>query len=208
VRQRAKRVLSAHAALAGEIVTSEYDGSTHLRGTYACRIASPSEGVDSLLGGIAQRMCVRVLPRARPCLRVWSIQMDCSVCRSACGLTRRETNPASAEGWRASWSVARVVSNGRRVQAVFVCIRATACIPATLTHAIVLRPMLSTPDLVREARKHFVVPTKNICHFSPRHPAFSSPLTSHARCWFARRCAPLTARLRARCVAGARAARV
>jgi hypothetical protein len=49
-------------------------------------------------------------------------------------------NPASAEGSRASSSETRVVSNGRRVQAVRVDIRATACIPAMLKHAIVLRP--------------------------------------------------------------------
>jgi hypothetical protein len=111
--------------------------STHLLGTYAWRAASPSAGIYSLLGAIAQRIGVHVSPRARPCLRVWSIQMDCSVCRSACGLTRRETNPASAEGWRASWSVARFVWNGRRLQAVLVDIRATACIPVSLTHVIV-----------------------------------------------------------------------
>ena len=64
--------------------------STHLLGTYAWRAASPSAGIYSLLGAIAQRIGVHVSPRARPCLRVWSIQMDCSVCRSACGLTRRE----------------------------------------------------------------------------------------------------------------------
>jgi hypothetical protein len=90
-----------------------------------------------LLGTIAQRLGVRVSRRARPCLRAWSIQMDCSVCRSACGLTRREKNPASAEGWRASSSVPRVVSNGRRLQAVCMGIRATACSPAMLKHAIV-----------------------------------------------------------------------
>jgi len=67
--------------------------------------------------------------------------MDCSVCRSACGLTRREKNPASAEGWRVSWSVARVVWNGRRVRGVRMGTRATACIPAMLKHAIVQRPM-------------------------------------------------------------------
>jgi len=63
--------------------------------------------------------------------------MDCS---RTCGLTRRETNPASAEGSGASWSVARVVSNGRRLRAVRVGIRATECIPAMLKHAIVQRP--------------------------------------------------------------------
>jgi len=63
--------------------------------------------------------------------------MDCSVCRSARGLTRREKNPASAEGWRASSSVPRVVSNGRRLQAVCMGIRATACSPVMLKHAIV-----------------------------------------------------------------------
>jgi hypothetical protein len=136
--RRAKRVLSAaDAALAGEFVN---EGSTHLRGTYACRKASPSEGIDSLLGVIAQRLGVRVSPRARPCLRVWSIQMECSVCRSACGLTRREKHPASAEGWRASLRETRVVSNDRRVQATRVGIRATACIPATLKDAIVKSP--------------------------------------------------------------------
>jgi len=34
-----------------------------------------------------------------------------------------------------------VVSNGRRLRAVRVGIRATACIPAMLKHAIVQRPM-------------------------------------------------------------------
>ena len=149
--RRAKRVLSAaDAALAGEFVN---EGSTHLRGTYACRKASPSEGIDSLLGVIAQRLGVRVSPRARPCLRVWSIQMDCSVCRSACGLTRRETNPASAAGWRerALSRETRVVWNGRRgVQTTRVGIRATACSPDMLKHAIVLRPR-RTRDVIREA---------------------------------------------------------
>jgi hypothetical protein len=117
--------------------TSEDKGSTYPRGTYALRAASPSEGIYSLLGFIAQRLGVRVSPRARPCLRVWSIQLDCSVCRSACGLTRREKNPASAEGWRALSRETRLGSNGRRVQATRVGTRATACIPATLTHAMV-----------------------------------------------------------------------
>jgi hypothetical protein len=137
LRRRAKRVLSADGALAGEIVNK---GSTHLRGTYSRRKASPSAGIDSLLGAIAQRLGDRVSPRARPCLRAWSIQMECSVCRSACGLTRREKHPASAEGWRASLRETRVVSNDRRVQATRVGIRATACIPATLKDAIVKSP--------------------------------------------------------------------
>ena len=95
----------------------------------------------------------RESPRARPCLRVWSIQMDCSVCRSACGLTRRETNPASAAGWRerALSRETRVVWNGRRgVQTTRVGIRATACSPDMLKHAIVLRPR-RTRDVIREA---------------------------------------------------------
>jgi len=81
------------------------------------------------------------------------------VCRSACGLTRRETNPARAEGSLVSWSVARVVSNGHRVQAVRVGIRATACIPDTLKHAIVLRTM-RTQDLfvVKTSFDYFNVP--------------------------------------------------
>ena len=93
-----------------------------------------------MIGVVAQRLGVRVSPRARPCLRVRSNQMDCSVCRSACGLTRREKNPASAEGWRALSRETRVISTGRRVRAVLVCIRVTACSPAMLKHAIVLRP--------------------------------------------------------------------
>jgi hypothetical protein len=36
--------------------------------------------------------------------------------------------------------VARIGSNGRRLQAVLMGIRATACSPAMLKHAIVLRP--------------------------------------------------------------------
>ena len=133
----AKRVLSVTPAALAVGRRNRKQASTREARTCGWRAVSTSEGVDSLLGGIAQRMCVRVSPRARPCLRVWSIQMDCSVCRSACGLTRRETNPASAEGWRASWSVARFVWNGRRLQAVLVDIRARACIPVTLTHVIV-----------------------------------------------------------------------
>ena len=161
--RRAKRVLSAaDAALAGEFVN---EGSTHLRGTYACRKASPSEGIDSLLGVIAQRLGVRVSPRARPCLRAWSIQMDCFVCRSACGLTRgeREQNPASAAGSRASWSVARIGSNGRWLQAVIVCIRVTACSPAMLKHAIVLRQR-RTRDVIRMSKS---VTFSNTEHKSP-----------------------------------------
>ena len=132
---------------------------------YALRAASPSEGVDSLLGGIAQRLGVRVSPRARPCLRAWSIQMDCFVCRSACGLTRgeREQNPASAAGSRASWSVARIGSNGRRLQAVIVCIRVTACSPAMLKHAIVLRQR-RTRDVIRMSKS---VTFSNTEHKSP-----------------------------------------
>ena len=72
---------------------------------------------------------------------------------TACGLTRREKNPASAEGWRASSSVARVVSNGRRLRAVLVDIRATACSPAMLKHAIVLRPR-RTRDLMVKIGDH------------------------------------------------------
>ena len=63
------------------------------------------------------------------------------ICRSACGLTRREKHPASAAGWRAWSRETCVVSNGRRLRTVFMAIRATACIPATLTHAIVLLTM-------------------------------------------------------------------
>jgi hypothetical protein len=62
------------------------------------RAASTSEGIYSLLGAIAQRLGVRVSRRARPCLRAWSIQMDCSVCRSACGLRRREKNESGERG--------------------------------------------------------------------------------------------------------------
>ena len=103
-------------------------------------------------------------PRARPCLRVWSIQMDCSVCRSACGLTRRETNPASAAGSRrASSRETRVVWNGRRLRAVRRGIRATAFMLATLTHAIVRRPM-RTRDVIRENRST----EQNSREFSPR----------------------------------------
>ena len=162
LRRRAKRVLSADGALAGEIVNK---GSTHLRGTYSRRKASPSAGIDSLLGAIAQRLGDRVSPRARPCLRAWSIQMDCFVCRSACGLTRgeREQNPASAAGSRASWSVARIGSNGRRLQAVIVCIRVTACSPAMLKHAIVLRQR-RTRDVIRMSKS---VTFSNTEHKSP-----------------------------------------
>jgi hypothetical protein len=56
-------------------------------------------------------------------------------------------NPASAEGSRASSSETRVVSNGRRVQATREGTRATACIPAMLTHAIV-RVRWCTRDLM------------------------------------------------------------
>ena len=105
------------------------------------RAASPSAGIDSLLDAIAHRLGFRVSRRTRPCLRAWSIQMDCSVCRSACGLTRREKNPASAEGWRAWSRETREVSNGRRLQATLVGIRATACIPAKPKHAMVLGAM-------------------------------------------------------------------
>jgi hypothetical protein len=59
------------------------------------------------------------------------------VCRSACGLTRREKNPASAKGSRALSRETRVVSNGRRLRAVLAGIRATACSPTMLKHAIV-----------------------------------------------------------------------
>ena len=118
-------------------------------------MASASTGIDSLLGIIAQRLGFRVSPRARPCLRAWSIQMDCSVCRSACGLTRRETSPASAEGWRASWSVvARVGSNGRRVQVTRAGTRATACKPATLTHDM-LAWCTTSDDVWRFERDYF-----------------------------------------------------
>jgi hypothetical protein len=128
------------------------------------RAASPSEGIYSLLGTISQRLDVRMSPRARPCLRVWSIQMDCSVCRSACGLTRRETNPASAAGSRRALSrETRVVWNGRRLRAVLRGIRATAFMLATLTHAIVRRPM-RTRDVIREDRST----EQNSREFSPR----------------------------------------
>jgi hypothetical protein len=56
-------------------------------------------------------------------------------------LTRREKNPASAEGWRAWSRETREVSNGRRLQAALVGIRATACIPAKPKHAMVLGAM-------------------------------------------------------------------
>ena len=135
----AKRVLSVTPAALAVGRRNRKQASTREARTCGWRAVSTSEGVDSLLGAIAKRMGVRVSPRARPCLRAWSIQMDCSVCRSACGLTRRETNPASAAGWRAASSVAFIGSNGRRVHATRVGIRATACVPATLTQIIVRR---------------------------------------------------------------------
>jgi hypothetical protein len=151
--------LSADGALAGEIVNK---GSTHLRGTYSRRKASPSAGIDSLLGAIAQRLGDRVSPRARPCLRAWSIQMECSVCRSACGLTRRDTNPASAEGSRALSRETRVVSNGRRLRAVLVGIRTTACSPDMLKHAIV-RVKRRTRDLIVQTHRRRL---KNVTAFA------------------------------------------
>ena len=159
LRRRAKRVLSADGALAGEIVNK---GSTHLRGTYSRRKASPSAGIDSLLGAIAQRLGDRVSPRARPCLRAWSIQMDCSVCRSACGLTRRDKNPASAEGSRALSRETRVVSNGRRLRAVLVGIRTTACSPDMLKYAIV-RVKRRTRDLIVQTHRRRL---KNVTAFA------------------------------------------
>ena len=75
------------------------------------------------------------------------------MCRRAFGLTLREKNPATADGWRASSSVARVVLNGRRLRVVHVGIRATACSPAMLKHAIVLRPR-RTRDLMVKIGDH------------------------------------------------------
>ena len=60
------------------------------------------------------------------------------MCRSACGLTRREKIPASAEGWRAWSAETRVVSNGRRMRALLTGICGTACITAKPKHAMVL----------------------------------------------------------------------
>ena len=118
--------------------------------------------IDSLLGAIAQRLGDRVSPRARPCLRAWSIQMECSVCRSACGLTRRDTNPASAEGSRALSRETRVVSNGRRLRAVLVGIRTTACSPDMLKHAIV-RVKRRTRDLIVQTHRRRL---KNVTAFA------------------------------------------
>jgi len=60
-----------------------------------------------------------------------------------------------------------VVSNGRRLRAVLVDIRATACRPATLKHAIVLRTMRTRGLIVVVNDFFHVRKSKKSLRFSP-----------------------------------------
>ena len=142
LRRRAKRVLSADGALAGEIVNKRGRGK-HAHAGNICFAKSFAFRRYRLVA-----RCHRSppgLPRVAKSTPVPSCLVHpdglLGICRSACGLTRREKHPASAAGWRAWSRETCVVSNGRRLRTVFMAIRATACIPATLTHAIVLLTM-------------------------------------------------------------------